>query len=260
MQQTIFLFISRGVVDNGSADESVARLKSAYPDILVIENGENLGFARGCNGGIRYALEQGADYVWLLNNDTVVHPEALTAMVRVAESDSSIGIVGSVIYRMDDPDQVDAWGGGRVSLITGRARHVVEPRIPHRLNYITGASMLVHRRVWEGVGLLDEAFFMYCDDSDYSLRVAKAGFALAVAEGSKIWHKVSASTGAGSAYQDFLTMKALRILLHKHSRHPRLAIAINLALRTTKRIAFGRLKSLRAVWSACAKVNWDYPS
>jgi GT2 family glycosyltransferase len=99
------------VVDNGSTDNSVAEIRKAHPQITLLETGRNLGFAGGNNVGIRYALEQGADYVWLLNNDTKADPHALTAMVEVAESDPRIGAVGSVLYYMDEPERVQAWGG-----------------------------------------------------------------------------------------------------------------------------------------------------
>ena len=86
------------VVDNGSTDDSVARIRAAHPEIPIMETGRNLGFSGGCNVGVRRALEDGADYVWLLNNDTTVDPQALSAMVAVAEADPRVGAVGSVLY------------------------------------------------------------------------------------------------------------------------------------------------------------------
>src|SRR5690606_10998851 len=85
------------VVDNGSGDDSVVRIAEQFPEVDLVETGANLGFSGGCNVGIRRALEQGADYIWLLNSDTRVDPNALTAMVELAETSPRLGAVGSVI-------------------------------------------------------------------------------------------------------------------------------------------------------------------
>ncbi len=100
------------VVDNGSGDDSVVRIADRYPEVDLVETGANLGFAGGCNVGIRRALERGADYLWLLNSDTWVDADALTAMVELAERDPALGAVGSVICDQAVPERVLAWGGG----------------------------------------------------------------------------------------------------------------------------------------------------
>ncbi|MCX7596938.1 MAG: glycosyltransferase family 2 protein, partial [Fischerella sp.] len=104
------------VLDNASTNDSVEQIRAAHPDVTLIETGANLGFAGGNNVGIRYALEHGAEYIWLLNNDTIVDANALSAMVTKAESDPKIGLVGSVLYYMNNPGSVQAWGGGTVNL------------------------------------------------------------------------------------------------------------------------------------------------
>ena len=83
------------VLDNGSTDSSVLKIQEEFPEFEIIALSENLGFAKGNNVGIRLAMERGADYVWVLNNDTVVNPGALRAMVKKAERDPRIGAVGS---------------------------------------------------------------------------------------------------------------------------------------------------------------------
>ncbi|WP_084640460.1 glycosyltransferase family 2 protein [Meiothermus rufus] len=180
------------VLDNGSTNDSVIRIREAYPDVTLIEIGSNLGFAGGNNVGIRYALDKGADYIWLLNNDTVVDPNALTAMVDLAESDPKVGVVGSILYYMNEPSRVQAWGGGRVSLVFGYSRHLMAAGEPH---YITGASMLLRRDALIREGLLDERYFMYWEDADICFRLRRSGWKLAVAENSRVLHKESASVG-----------------------------------------------------------------
>jgi alpha-1,3-rhamnosyl/mannosyltransferase len=106
------------VVDNGSGPADLARLRSGIAHwglaVELVETGENLGFGGGCNVGIRLALGRGAEFVWLLNNDAVPHPDALQAMLRVMERDQKVAAVGSVIYDLERPERVQTWGGGRV--------------------------------------------------------------------------------------------------------------------------------------------------
>jgi len=235
------------VVDNGSTDGSVCHIREKYLDVEVIENGENLGFAAGCNVAIRRALDEGADYVWLLNNDTVAHPDSLSTMVDCAQGDPVIGAVGSVIYRMDEPETVDAWGGGRVSLWTGRSGHITCPKDLPKLDYITGASLLIPRRALESVGLLDERFFLYYDDCDYGLRLRGAGWKLAVAGPSRIWHKVNATLGKRREGLDWHIARSGVLLVRKHAVVPVLAEGLLLCLRLGKRLLERDWQCVRAV-------------
>ncbi|RMH58292.1 MAG: glycosyltransferase family 2 protein [Deinococcus-Thermus bacterium] len=232
------------VVDNGSTDNSVEEIRKAYPQITLLETGRNLGFAGGNNLGIRYALEKGANYIWLLNNDTVVAPNALTAMVEIAESNPKIGAVGSVLYYMDQPERVQAWGGGRISLITGRSRHLLSPG---ELHYITGASLLLRTEALEQVGLLDEGFFMYWEDVDLSLRLQNRGWKLAVASGSRILHKESASVGKRSSLMDEYFNASAVVFFYRHASLPFLPVFLGVGGRLLKRIFKGDWKRALAV-------------
>lgn len=156
--------------------------------LTLIRSEENRGFASGCNIGIRYALKCGAKYLWLLNNDTVVHPRALSEMVALAASDKKVGLVGSVVHDFHDPESVQAYGGGSINRWLGTSRYLKEPG-KGRLDYVTGASLLIKKPVVESVGLLDEAYFFYWEDAAYSQRALRAGWKLSVAEGSHILHK-----------------------------------------------------------------------
>ena len=233
------------VVDNDSQDESVSQIRVSYPDIALIETRRNLGFAGGNNIGIRYALEHGAEYIWLLNNDTVVDPGALTAMVELAEKDRRIGVVGSVLYYMEQPTKVQAWGGGRVNLITGRSRHLLAPGEPH---YITGASVLLRSEAIKQVGLLDEGFFMYWEDVDLSLRLRKAGWKLAVADDARVLHKESASAGKKSSFQDELYSTSSVQFLWRHAPFPLLPLVAVIGARLLKRVLIGDWNRVKATW------------
>jgi len=225
------------VVDNGSFDDSVARIHAAKPDIQIIETGRNLGFSGGCNVGIRRGLEDGADYIWLLNNDTTVEPHTLTAMVNVAESDQRISAVGSVIYYMDSPKDIQAWGGGWINFWSGRAHHYLAPVSNAKLHYLTAASILIRRSALEDVGLLDEkTFFMYWEDTDFSFRLREAGWSLAVAERSIVLHKEHAATGKGSPLLNYYYNESAVCFFQRHAFLPVWPIFVGTLGRLAKRI------------------------
>ncbi|GFO68111.1 glycosyl transferase [Geomonas limicola] len=188
------------VVDNASSDGSEDLLRQRYPDLPVLQTGSNLGYAGGNNVGIRYALERGADYVWLLNNDTTVHPEALSELVRVAETEREAGILGSKILSYADPKLI--WfAGGWVQADRGETGHV-GLGVPDLgqfdavtdTGYVTGCSLLVKREVIEKIGTMDEGYFLYFEESEWCLRAKRQGYRLLYTPGSVVWHKESVST------------------------------------------------------------------
>jgi GT2 family glycosyltransferase len=184
------------VVDNGSTDDSIARIQLAYPSIEILFVGYNAGFAVGNNIGIRVALERGIKYVWLLNNDTVVAPESLTALFEAAQ-ESNVGIVGSILMDAYKPSQIQAWGGGRLNSWLGTT-DLFQERPTISIDHIVGASMFIPTHVFRKAGLLCEHFFFYLEDTEFSVRVRDNGFVLKVAENSKIFHKGGSSVNNGS--------------------------------------------------------------
>jgi GT2 family glycosyltransferase len=221
------------IVDNGSTDGSQAILRKRFPDIEIIQTGENLGFAGGNNVGIRHALDQGADYVWLLNNDTVVDTEALTAMVRVAEDDETVGMVGSKIVYHDNP---------RLLWYAGAVLDPQRPYHPHHrgLNeeerdqydvvcetgYVTGCSLLARKQMMSAVGLLDDNLFLYFEDVDWCARAKTSGWKLVYCPDSVVYHKVSLSVG-GAASPTLLYYTARnRLYFVKRNFHGKLLVAL----------------------------------
>jgi GT2 family glycosyltransferase len=186
------------VVDNASDDDSIANLRAVFPQLEILVNPRNLGFSGGCNAGIRKALAKGADYVWLLNNDTVVQNDTLTRMVDAAECDEGIGAVGSVLRYMHNEQCIQAWGGGCVDPLLGIARHHTRPVPPDLLHYINGASMLIRGAALRMVGLLDDRYFLYWEDTDLSYRLRSLGWKLAVASNAAVLHKESGTVGRRS--------------------------------------------------------------
>lgn len=236
------------VVDNGSTDGSVVRIKDAFPVVEVLETGANLGFGGGCNRGMHLALSRGAEYVWLINGDATVDRNALTALIRVADTDSALGCVGSVAYEANDRTRVQFWGGGRVNLWLGRSLHCVSPG---KIDFVSGASLLLRRAALEEVGLFDEEyFFMYWEDTDLGFRLRKAGWRLAVAEDSRIWHKQSASLGVGSPLLDEYATRSCVRFLRRHAPIPQLSVSLMLIRMLTKRFLIGRFDRFLAVLKA----------
>jgi GT2 family glycosyltransferase len=210
------------IVDNDSTDGSMEKLHLRFPDIDILQTGSNLGFAGGNNVGIRHAIEQGADYVWLLNNDTIVDPSALVELVNVAKERDSVGIVGSKIYFYSQPDVI--WfAGGLIRKLRGTSIHRGHREKDEgqynkisEVDYITGCSLLIKREVVAKVGLMDERFFLLFEEVDWNQRVKEQGYGILYVPFSKVWHKVSMSIGADSpAYFYYLIRNSLLFTL-KH--------------------------------------------
>ncbi|ATY83851.1 glycosyltransferase family 2 protein [Kyrpidia spormannii] len=235
------------VIDNGSDDGSVELLRKNYPNVIILEAKENVGFARGNNIGIRYALNHYAAYVWLLNNDTTVSRTALFELVQVAESDVTIGAVGSVVYYMNCPEKIQVWGGGWVNTWIGRAGHFITPVPSQRLDYVVGASILLRSDALRDVGYLDEDYFMYWEDTDISFRLRKAGWKLAVAPNSKVFHKVSGSIGEGSEAFHFYFNRSAKRFFQRYCVMPWVPISIGVGGRLAKLVVKKNWKAVRAI-------------
>lgn|SRR5215472_1542340 len=248
LQRCTYASLTVLIVDNGSTNDSVAMIREAHPDVVVLENGSNLGFAGGNNVGIRYALAHGADYVWLLNNDTAPDPEALTSLVAKAATNKRIGAVASICYYADNQSAVEAWGGAHVNLWVGFGRNSTRPRPDDWFHSLNGTSMLISREALEDVGLLDEIFFLYWEDTEFCLRLRKNEWKIAAAPDSRVIHKVHGSTGDNKLALDrFQTASGLR-LLRLHSPLPYLSMLLFLSTRFTKRVLQLQFARCRSVW------------
>jgi len=207
------------VVDNGSNDDSVALLRKHFPQLALIETGKNLGFAGGNNVGIRYAVDHGAEYVWLLNNDTIIDPAALGELLKMAESESSIGMVGSKIMKYSEPEIID-FAKGRIDFHTGRTRHIGRGEKDvgqydelSETDYITGCSLFIKKEVLGDIGLMPEEYFLYYEETDWCLQARRKGYKICIAPHSKVFHKVHSSTQKNrGAYLYYITRNRLFFL------------------------------------------------
>lgn len=192
------------VMDNGSTDESPEAIQAAFPEVELIVNEVNLGYAGGVNVGIKRALEERADYILLLNNDTLVDKQLLTELLKVGEADPQIGILTPKIYY---------YGGTRIWFAGADQRWFLPGRTwpghgkadgpaysrQREVDYATGCGMMIKAEVLRAVGLFDTTYFMYHEDRDLCERARRAGYKVVYVPSAKMWHKVSASIGERSA-------------------------------------------------------------
>lgn len=182
------------VLDNKSTDDSVEAIRSAFPEVQLIDLVENLGYAGNNNVGIEEAIKQGADWVLVLNEDTILDLNCLVELVKVGESDPKIGIVGPMVYHHNEPDVIQSAGGmlgkywqsqhlGQNELDRGQFQS------PHRVEWISGCAILVRKAVIEQVGMLDVKFFIYWEETEWCIRAARGGWLIFHVPRAKIWHK-----------------------------------------------------------------------
>jgi len=176
------------LVDNNSSDGSFEKVKTDFSKVNFIKNEENLGFSAGNNIGIRFALERMADYVLLLNNDVEVEKDFLNRLVSVGEKNPKAGILSPLIFN-NETKQV--WfSGGTINWWRMKSSHEksVKKSDCYESEFITGCAMLVKKEVFKKIGLLDEDFFLYWEDADFSLRAGKAKFKKIVVTSSWVYH------------------------------------------------------------------------
>jgi GT2 family glycosyltransferase len=246
------------VVENHSGLEEYRALRSGCTDEIILRQKRNLGFAGGCNVGIRWALQKGFDYVWLLNNDAVVAPESLPELVGAMESDSRIGIVGGVMYYWNDPERIQTAGGfiddesprgemlGINELDAGQFRGIRD------VDYVSGGMLLVRSAAITPVGLLDERFFMYYEDTDWGVRMREGGWRVVTTSAAKCWHKDKASAGSKKTY---FIQHGYFMFLYKNSPN-HLPRALRLYARHYLRPHLAR-REWRLAW-ADAMVYWKF--
>jgi len=263
------------VVDNGSSDDSVARIRAAYPGVTLLETGANLGYAGGNNVGIRHALTHGAEAVCVLNNDVTVDPGFLAPLLAALQSGPDVGIVTPLVAEQSDAGRVWALGSalnrrtGEVSrLHAGESVAPWRGREPFAVEIASGAAMLAKREVFQCVGLMDESFFLYYEEVDWCLQVGQANFRILAVPSSVVWHKVSATLGTTSPLIDYYMLRNHLRLVSRHWRGLQSTyLRVRIVLRNVLTILAYTLKShgnlrtphrdarLRALWDA-ATGHW----
>jgi GT2 family glycosyltransferase len=202
------------LVDNGSTDDTVASVRAAFRDVEVLELGVNRGFAAAMNAGVEAALAEGADWVLLLNNDTVVDPSLVATLWSAAAAAPDVGLAAPAIYRFDAPDAI--WpSAGRRRWWTLAARERPDRSAGdgrgggnQDVDWANGCCLLLRREAWRSLGRLDEGYVFYYEDHDLCLRARAAGWRILQVPAARVWHRVSASAGPGSPLQHYLLARS----------------------------------------------------
>lgn len=224
------------VVDNGSLVSPEAALRDCGLDVPVVPTGVNLGYAGGNNVGIRRAQDRGAEFVWILNNDTEVDEGALAPLLEAARRHPHGGAFGSRVLRGDDPSKIwVAWGTvtWRQSLIALVGENESDgPRfdVEREVEWIPGCSLLLRMAALDEVGNLDEEFFAYHEDVDWAARARARGWTCVYVPASRIVHHIHGSSGGASHYGGFRKYLSARNTVLYARRHGSRGQALFLAL------------------------------
>ncbi|MFH1456761.1 MAG: glycosyltransferase family 2 protein [Patescibacteria group bacterium] len=190
------------LVDNNSSDESVNIVKNKFPQIKIIINKKNLGFAKANNIGIK---QVSGDAIFLLNNDTIIHKDLVKILSNELFSSEQIGMVGPKIYFLEKgkkPDnQKTIWfAGGKINWQKATSWHIAKNQDDNNyidekkeVDFITGCALMIKKEVINKIGLLDEKFFAYYEDADWCLRAKKAGYKIIYIPFGGVWHIKSAT-------------------------------------------------------------------
>ncbi len=183
------------VIDNNSSDGSGEKIKNEFPQHVYIQNEENFGFAEGNNVGIRYAIWEKADYVWILNNDVTISPNSLTELAEAAEKFDKIGILGSKICYYPETQKIFS-AGAKIILWSGKSVSYGQNELDNgqydearEVGYVSGCSLFISTKMLDEVGLLDKRYFMYYEEADLAVRARKRGWKVVYIPTSIIWHK-----------------------------------------------------------------------
>lgn len=182
------------VLDNASTDGSPEAIRQQFPDAHLISLTQNLGYAGNNNVGIQAALEMRAEWVFVLNEDTVLDPDCISKLVEVGERDSKIGVLGPLVYHDDEPTVIQSAGGK----ITARWDAVQigmneddrgQYQQPMDVDYISGCGILVRSSAIEQSGMIDARYFYYWEETEWCIRLHKAGWRIVNVPTAKLWHK-----------------------------------------------------------------------
>ena len=209
------------VVDNASSDDSVPAISKEFPEVKILSNKENLGFSGGVNAGIKYSLDNGADYIVMVNNDTTLDKELVIQLVRSLEG--KVGIASPKIYfspgyefhknqyKKNELGKVIWFAGGVMDKKNVIGKHTGVDEVDEgqfdklkSIDFATGCCMAIKKEIFEKVGYFDERYFLYYEDNDFSFRTKSAGFEIIYQPKALMWHKNAQSTGgSGSSLQDY---------------------------------------------------------
>ena len=255
------------VVDNGSTDGSLDMLRRDFPEsatLRYISSTTNLGYAGGNNLGIVRAIEDGAEYVLLLNNDTLIDPGFLDCLVSVIEREARVGVVGPKVLchpRRDlifsEGERYSLWFNWRRTIDVGALDDQAD-HPPRDVDYVVGCAILVSREFVGRVGLLDETFFLYYEEMDWCFRGRKLGFRVVYVPQARVYHRGGASTGGeGQPLVEYYKTRNLIYFMRKHAAPYHWIMFVPVfCLSVTKRLIRAFRHGNRAAIVAIAHALW----
>lgn len=215
------------IIDNGSTDDSVPVIRSAFPKVPIFETKANLGFAGGNNIGISWALKKPYEWILLLNNDTTVSPDFLDSFLAAAKEKPQAKILGAKIYRYSDPNRIDHLGGfwnsetaEFYSPAAGKIEDNTSFEEMEKVDYVCGAALFMHRSVPQAIGVLEPRFFLFWEETDFCCRARRAGFEIWTAPKAKIWHKVSSSFIGGKPHMHYFWWRSRLLWIERNCLFP----------------------------------------
>ena len=215
------------VIDNASSDGSQEAVRRTYPEISLLENKENLGYVKAVNQGIEEGLNRKVDYIWIFNNDVVVHEDSLRNLVEAGSRNQDIGILAPVIYSYENPSVVDNIGY-KIDFWTGRLKKFVygkdifedtKTKISD-VDSILGCSNLVKTSVFRKNGFLKPIYNIYFEETDFNVRAKKNGFRVVAVKKAKVWHKNASTMNKFIAKRAYLLLRNL-FIFQMHNAEPK---------------------------------------
>jgi hypothetical protein len=188
------------VVDNGSSDDSVEQIKSLYSSVTLLEAGKNLGYAEGNNVGLRYVLDRASDYIFIINNDTVISENCITELIETAIKMPNAGILSPLVMYYDEPEII--WYAGtlldesnyRFSRdADGQHIDSFDRKTPYKTITGAGCALMMPTKILRQIGLFHKDFFLYWEEMDLSYRMEKSSYDIVVVPSAIIWHKIGSS-------------------------------------------------------------------
>ncbi len=209
------------VLDNESTDGSFAAIQEQFPSVQIIRLVDNLGYAGNNNVGIEAAIAQGAEWIFVLNEDTILDPYCLTRLLEVGETDNQIGIVGPMVYHHDEPEIIQSAGG--LLGLNWESIHLAKDEPdqgqfidPHEVEWVSGCGIMLRRELISQVGALDARFFYYWEETEWCLRASKAGWKIVHVPSAKLWHKGVQRDYHPNPSTAYYKTRNRFLMLHKH--------------------------------------------
>ncbi len=253
------------VLDNASTDGSVEAIRSRFPQVEIVRLTDNLGYAGNNNVGIAHAMAQGADWVFVLNEDTVLAPDCLRRLVETGEGDPRIGVVGPMVYHHDEPDVIQSAGGALSRYwnsvhIGQNVRDAGQYVQPHDVDWISGCAIMVRRGVIDAVGVIDVRYFYFWEETEWCIRAGRAGWRIVQVPAARLWHK-----GVQRDYRPKPTVtyyatrnRLLTLAKHRAPLHVWLVVVLQIARTLTSWTVKPRWREMREHRAAMLRGATDF--